>query len=104
MHDINAISVQAGEIPYRDLPAMTLSGEDTLGCRKGSTALRFPVYLKSYDPKALRIAYDTFNSAIQAEPALASSVVLLEGYSTQGVRAVAENSTAYPYRSDNILV
>lgn len=37
-------------------------------------------------------------------PALNRSVVLLEGYSQQGVKALPSNDSAYPFRGSNLLL
>jgi hypothetical protein len=41
---------------------------------------------------------------MKATPALNGSVILFEGYSTQGVHAVDAASTAYPFRDSQLLV
>jgi hypothetical protein len=67
-------------------------------------ALRFPIDLKSYDVPALRRVYDAFSNIMQDVPALNNSFFLLEGYPVHAVQAVPAHSTAYPHRSDTLLL
>lgn len=104
IHDIGPLTVQAGETDLPGLAAVTLQSEDTPGCAYGLTSLRYPIGLKSYNITALRKVYDDIDETFQQVPELAGSFFLLEGYSTQGVQAVDETATAFPHRSDEILV
>lgn len=77
---------------------------DGPGCAGGQTSLRFPIGLKTFDVPALRRVYDFIDRSFRETPELASSLFLLEGYPTQAVQAVDERSTAFPHRTDEILV
>jgi hypothetical protein len=66
--------------------------------------VRFPINLKKYDLRALRATYNAFAQGTLDHPAFEHSTLMLEGYSSQGVRAVDEASTAYAHRADTILV
>jgi hypothetical protein len=68
------------------------------------TSLRYPVGLKSYNITAVRQVYDEINETFRKVPEIAGSFFLLEGYSTQAVKAVDPKATAFPHRDDNILV
>jgi hypothetical protein len=60
--------------------------------------------LQVWNTTTQRQIYNLFNEKVNEEPDLAAgSVVLLESYSTQGVRAVNPDSTAYALRGDNLL-
>lgn len=87
-----------------DLAPPTMMGEDTAGCAMGLTGLRFPVGLKSYDTKAIRKLYNEMDDTFRKVPELTGTLFLLEGYSTQGVQAVDEKSTAFPHRSDKLVL
>ncbi|KAH7403724.1 hypothetical protein BKA64DRAFT_777384 [Cadophora sp. MPI-SDFR-AT-0126] len=80
------------------------NGYDGLACGHGSVSLRFPIGAKAYNHKAQRAAYDKFAQVTSEIPALNGSFFLFEGYSTQGVKAVPEKSTAFPHRQDNLLI
>ncbi|CAI6333726.1 unnamed protein product [Periconia digitata] len=95
----------AGAGDYRDLSVWTGNAENQTFCQKlGFAAMRYPVELQVYNVPAMRETYDTFTAGLQSTPALGFSVVLFEGYSTQGVHAVPAPSTAYPFRESNLLV
>lgn len=68
------------------------------------TSLRYPVGLKSYNVSAVRQVYNEIDETFSKVPEVAGSFFLLEGYSTQAVKAVDPESTAFPHRDDNILV
>lgn len=96
--------VNAGEATVPELAALTFQSEDAAGCAYGLTSLRYPIGLKKYNTEALREVYDDIDETFRRVPELAGSFFLLEGYSTQGVQAVDERSTAFPHRGDEILV
>ncbi|KAL7622063.1 hypothetical protein AAE478_007564 [Parahypoxylon ruwenzoriense] len=103
LHDIEAITTQEGEATVPELASITLQGENSLGCAKGLTSLRYPIGLKSYNTAAVRKVYNEIDKTFREVPELAGSVFLLEGYSTQGVQAIDGKSTAFPHRDDEIL-
>ncbi|RYP52809.1 hypothetical protein DL768_002058 [Monosporascus sp. mg162] len=104
IRDIGPMMVDAGEATIPGLAALTFQNEDGPGCAKGLTSLRYPIGLKSYNTAAIRKVYDEIDDTFRETPELAGSFFLLEGYSTQGVQAVDPRSTAFPHRSDEILV
>ncbi|TGO26970.1 hypothetical protein BPAE_0050g00600 [Botrytis paeoniae] len=68
------------------------------------TSLRYPIGLKSYNVTAVRQVYNEIDLTFRKVPEIAGSFFLLEGYSTQAVKAIDAASTAFPHRDDNILV
>lgn len=104
IHEIGPITVNAGEATIPELAAITFQSEDSPACAKGFVSLRYPIGLKSYNTAAVRKVYDEIDETFRNVPELAGSFFLLEGYSTQGVQAVNDQSTAFPHRSDEILV
>jgi hypothetical protein len=87
-----------------DLASLTYMGLDTVGCMTGFTSLRFPIGLNSYDTASVRKVYDEIDVTMKKTPEFNGSVFLLEGYSTHAVKAVDEKSTAFPHRSDELLL
>lgn len=87
-----------------DLAPVTLMGEESVGCAKGFTGLRFPIGLKTYNVEAIRKVYEEIDETMRRIPELAGSFFLLESYANHGVQAVKDESTAFPHRRDNILV
>lgn len=98
------MSVNAGEADIHVLAELTFQDEHGAGCKYGLTSLRYPIGLKTYDIAALRMVYDDIDQTFRQHPQLAGSFFLLENYSTQAVQAIDEDSTAFPHRSDKILV
>lgn len=94
-----------GKGTYKDLPTWTSNADDSPPCQKlGLVNARFPVDLQSYNPSAQRLAFDAFNNFTQKFPAFNNSLVLFEGYSTQGVQNIQADSTAFSHREGNLLV
>ncbi|KAI8634689.1 FAD-binding domain-containing protein [Xylariaceae sp. FL1651] len=92
--NIEAMSIQAGVATTHELATLTYQDKDGPGCVYGLTSLRYPIGLKTFNVPAIR----------KEIPEIAGSFFLLKGYSTQAVQAVDEKSTAFPHRSDEILV
>lgn len=65
--------------------------------------MMFPISLDSYNVQGQRAAFDAFN-AFTMDTTFSNSAVLFEGYSTQAVKAVPSDSTAVPFRGNNILM
>ncbi|OBS25095.1 hypothetical protein FPOA_05630 [Fusarium poae] len=104
LRDIGPINVNAGAVPMPELAHITLMSEDTAGCTKGFTGLRYPIGLKKYNPRAVRQVFDSIAEISQRVPELAGSFFLLEGYSMHGVKAVDADKSAFPHRDDEILI
>ncbi|KZL87808.1 fad-dependent oxygenase [Colletotrichum incanum] len=104
LHDIQHVSIEKGLAPMPDLASLTFMGSESIGCAKGFTGLRFPIGLKSHDLPAVRRVFDDIAGISNRVPELSGSFFLLEGYSTQGVKAIDEKASAFPHRDDNILV
>jgi hypothetical protein len=81
-----------------------LSDLDFAPCQPGSTMQRFPLRLKNYGVPAMRKAYDLFNKKMKEIPDLKNSVFALESYPVQGVKSVSQQSTAYAFRDDPVLI
>ncbi|RKK88811.1 hypothetical protein BFJ71_g12755 [Fusarium oxysporum] len=104
LHDLGPINVDAGEASMPELAAITLMGDDTVGCAKGFTGLRYPIGLKTYDLLAVRKVFNEIADMSKRVPEFAGSFFLLEGYSTHGVKAIDAKKSAFPHRDDEILV
>lgn len=104
-HDLGPIFKDVGAGSYIDLPAWGGMDLASPPCQKyGNAYARFPIDIEEYNPAAQRKVYDLFASATQETPAINGSFFLFEGYSTQAVQAVPSDSTAYPFRDDNLLL
>ncbi|KAF5586480.1 6-hydroxy-d-nicotine oxidase [Fusarium pseudocircinatum] len=104
LHDLGPINVNAGEASMPELAAITLMSDDSVGCAKGFTGLRYPIGLKTYDLFAVRKVFNEIADISKRVPEFAGSFFLLEGYSTHGVKAIDAKKSAFPHRDDEILV
>lgn len=66
--------------------------------------LRYPIDVDTYNTTAVSQAYDVFSQKIQQGTVFNNSLFLFEGYSTQGVKAVPRETSAYAFRDDNLLI
>ncbi|KAK0378534.1 hypothetical protein CLIM01_04096 [Colletotrichum limetticola] len=102
--DIGPISATPASGTYLDLATWTGIALDSIPCQKaGLNNPRFPIYVESYNIEAQRKAYDLFASSISGNSPFNNSLFMFEGYSNEGVKAIASDSTAFAYRSDNLL-
>lgn len=103
-HDIGPLVIQPDSGDYRDLAAWTGIALDSPPCQKeGLNNPRFPLYLEQYDPEAMVKAYDLFSSQVRGNSLFNGSLFMFEGYGTDGVRAVANDSAAFAFREDRLL-
>ncbi|KAF6784750.1 FAD-dependent oxygenase [Colletotrichum sojae] len=103
-HDIGPLSVEPTAGTYLDLAAWTGIALDSVPCQKaGLNNPRFPIYVESYNIEAQRKAYDLFAAAVNSSSPFYNSLFMFEGYSVEGVKAIAADSTAFAYRGDNLL-
>jgi hypothetical protein len=90
-----------------DYPGLTLiDGTDinnAVCTQHNAVNMMFPLSIKSYNVQAQRATFDAFN-AFTADPTYLNSAILFEGYSTQAVKAVPSDNTAFPHRADNFLM
>ncbi|KAB5566330.1 hypothetical protein GE09DRAFT_1171507 [Coniochaeta sp. 2T2.1] len=105
LHDLGPLSVQSGEdCTFHDIAVMSFQDADGLGCAYGSTSIRCPIRLNTYNVSAIRKVYDEIDERTHRHPEFRGSIFLLEGYANQGVRAVDPDSTAYPHRNERLLL
>ncbi|CAG7982228.1 unnamed protein product [Penicillium salamii] len=82
-HEIGPISVNPQSGTYKELAI------DSPPCQKlGFANPRFPIYLEQYNVHAQKKAWDIYAPA---------------GYSAEGVHAIPTDSTAFAFRSENLL-
>ncbi|KAJ5217451.1 6-hydroxy-D-nicotine oxidase [Penicillium chermesinum] len=103
--DLGTVVTGKGSGDYTQLAAWTGNANDSPPCQKAGLAnIRFPIDLDTYSIEAQRAAYDLFAKGTKETPAFANSLFLFEGYSTQGVKAIDSDSTAFAFRANNLLV
>ncbi|KAK2872133.1 hypothetical protein FQN49_002524 [Arthroderma sp. PD_2] len=103
-HDIGTITTEPKTGTYKDLAGWTGIAIDSPPCQKvGLSNPRFPIYLDTYDVPAMKAAYDLFAAQANITTAFHNSIFMFEGYSTQGVKAIPAESTAFAFRGENYL-
>ena len=100
LYALQPIDVVQKWVDFRHVNSIAGADKNGPDCVEGLGRQLFPTDLYSYDLHNLRTVLDMFATF---PPVLGSSVMLLEGYPVNGVRAIPPNSTAYPDRSRNIL-
>lgn len=70
----------------------------------GLSYIRFPVNVQNYNIKAQREACDMFARVTKDNPEFTNSFFMFEGYSLDAVKAIPDESTAFPHRQDNIII
>lgn len=102
--DLGPVATSANAGDYTNLASWTSNDNASPPCQKAGLAnTRFPIDHEIYDIPSQREAFDLFSSVTRDIPALNGSLFLYEGYSLQGVRAIPDDSTAYPFRGDALL-
>lgn len=96
---IQAVRVQDGNIPYTQIPQAQGSGVDDPLCATGFAHQHGHAGLWQWNAKTQRAIYDLYNRNVQARPAFNTSLVLLEGYALQGVKAVNPSTSSFPWRN-----
>ena len=103
--ELGPVKTFAGNGDYRALPEWIGWGNSAPTCQNSGLAnTRFPIELQTYNVTAQRRVYDLLSSSLNEVPAFNRSLILLEGYSQQGVKAVPSEDSAYPFRGSNLLV
>jgi hypothetical protein len=101
--NIEAVSTEDGNVPYTEIPHKTGTGLEDPLCDSGFVHMHYTAGLQVWNTTAQREMYELFNKNVQEQPALAGSVIIMEGYSTEGVRAVDPDTSAYPWRDYTLL-
>lgn len=103
--DIGPLAVTPESGTYRDLGAWTNIALDSPPCQDfGFNNPRFPIYIKSYNATAQRIAYDLYASKVSgADNPYTNSIFMFEDYATGGVREIEDCASAFAFRSDRVL-
>ncbi|OJJ96041.1 hypothetical protein ASPACDRAFT_81718 [Aspergillus aculeatus ATCC 16872] len=103
-HALGPISVTPANGTYKDLAGWTSIAVDSPPCQKmGMANPRFPIYLETYDVAAQKQAWDVYADATRGASPFNNSIFMFEGYSAQGVHAVDSDSSAFAFRSENLL-
>ncbi|KAJ5385005.1 FAD-binding type 2 [Penicillium concentricum] len=103
-HDIGPLAIVPQSGSYQDLAAWTGIALDSPPCQNmGLANPRFPIYLEKYDVAAQKMAWDIYAPAVRGDSPFTYSIFMFEGYSEGGVHAIPSSSSAFPFRSENIL-
>jgi hypothetical protein len=91
-------------VSYPEIPSLTATGVKDFACLHGSSVILTPINIQEYNPESQRAVYEVFTKVTGEVPELSNSFIMFEGYSLNGVKAVAEESTAFAHRGDNIVM
>ncbi|KAI0440375.1 putative FAD-dependent oxygenase [Xylaria telfairii] len=104
-HELGPSTTGTGSGIYLDVPRWIGWDSEAAPCQhRGLANTRFPIDIKEYNVQSMREVYDLFADVTHKTPELNGSHFLFEGYPLKGVKAIPGESTAYPFRDDNILV
>lgn len=102
---LDPVAVTSLTTTYPGLAVPTNNDQNAFPCQDtGTHSLRFPIDLEQFNVSAHRQAFAIFNDAMNTYPGLNGSSFLNEGYSVRAVQAIPADSTAYPDRSNNLLL
>jgi hypothetical protein len=104
VRDLGPVAYSSGVTDYPGLAATLGVDFGGANCQDQRTAYIRAIDVERYDIAALRNWFDVYSEMLAAEPALARSVCMLEGYSVQAVQAVPADSTAFPHRRQRLLL
>lgn len=104
-HDLDPLAIVPRAGTYQDLANWTNIALESPPCQDfGFNNPRFPIYTKSYNVTAQRLAYDVYASAISGvDNPYFNSIFMFEDYATAGVRARENSASAFGFREDLIL-
>ncbi|WQF90178.1 Putative berberine/berberine, FAD-binding domain, PCMH-type, FAD-binding, type PCMH, subdomain 2 [Colletotrichum destructivum] len=102
---IESVFEVSGDVPYSKIPSVQGTGYSDPICQHGSVHSTSTAGLQVYNLTAERLIYNGFKRRIAQDSDLAAGTVIIhEGYSTEGVDAVDPDSSAYPFRADHHLM
>ncbi|PYI01617.1 FAD-binding domain-containing protein [Aspergillus sclerotiicarbonarius CBS 121057] len=103
-HKIGPLAVEPNSGTYKDLAAWTEVAITSAPCQKmGMANPRYPIYMESYDVAAQQKAWDVYANATRGSSAFSNSIFMFEGYSVGGVHSIDSRSSAFAFRSENLL-
>lgn len=95
-------SVVNASVPYAQVPSVSGTGADTPLCAPSSGRHPLvPVQLNNTNTATMRAVYNLLSKSLAANPDLQGGLAV-ESYGAQAVRSTPSESTAFPWRGDNI--
>lgn len=101
---LNPLSAQKVAVPYVSMPAAFSSSNQDFACAPGLTFQRYPIDFLTWNTTALRRVYELAAQTFAKTPAFNATWIALEGYPTHAVQAIEDSASAFPWRSDNLLL
>ncbi|PYH94863.1 FAD-binding domain-containing protein [Aspergillus ellipticus CBS 707.79] len=103
-HKLGPISVTPESGTYKDLAGWTSIAVDSPPCQKmGMANPRYPIYLETYNVPAQKAAWELYANATRGSSPFNNSIFMFEGYSVGGVHNIGSSSSAFAFRSENLL-
>ncbi|KAF1941720.1 FAD-binding domain-containing protein [Clathrospora elynae] len=100
LYALSPVTVNASVTDLAGVNTHISANLDGASCAKGFSRAMIPVSLTSYSLLALRKVLDTFAAM---PPEFRHSVMMLEGYPTNRVNEIPNDSTAFPNRDGQLL-
>ncbi|POS70419.1 hypothetical protein DHEL01_v211189 [Diaporthe helianthi] len=89
---------------YPSLPDVLGSGLDSELCAASKAHIVSTTGLTAFNVTSQRQIYELYNKNVARHPSLRNARVLHEGYSTEAVRKVPAESSAYAFRDERLLM
>ncbi|KAI0020110.1 hypothetical protein F4780DRAFT_792212 [Xylariomycetidae sp. FL0641] len=92
-------SISEYYVPWVDLANVALPGVFVSGCPPGRRADQYSVLTKTLPTATFREAANAYTEYIQANPGANTSVILIETFAQQGIKALPDDYSAFPHRN-----
>ncbi|KAI1496064.1 hypothetical protein F5X99DRAFT_425229 [Biscogniauxia marginata] len=99
-------SISEHYVQWTDLATVALPGIVQSGCPTGRRANQYSVMTKTLPTETFRAAADSYTEFIQANPGANTSVIFIETFGQEALRALPDDYSAFPHRDafDNAVV
>ncbi|KAI1468333.1 FAD-binding domain-containing protein [Daldinia caldariorum] len=102
---IGAVYEESGDVPYPRISYAQGTNEDSTLCQDNIYRIPATTGLEVYNVTAERLIFDGFKRRAASNPALAAGGnILHEAYSDEAVLAHDPDDSAFPFRSDHLLM
>ena len=102
--DLGPVYTENYTVSYPEVAAAAGSSVGQPLCEEGFSKQVAPATLLEYNITTQRQIYTLFNEKVFVHPALSNSFVVMEAYPQHAVRTRAPDSSAYPWRGENLYM
>ncbi|KAJ8106846.1 hypothetical protein ONZ43_g6922 [Nemania bipapillata] len=102
---IDSVWDESGDLPYTQVPSIQGTGLDSPLCTDNNLGhIQATANLQVYNVTAQRQIYELYAEKLKTYPAFNTAFVTHEGYSNKAVHEHPSDDSAFPFRSDNLLM